>query len=307
MSFTSLKISQSSLIILKTVLILSILSLSGTNSVCPSSSYVSASDASSYASAICATAVANTKYRIQGGASLSCFAGSPSVTSSDPNVLTQALCIKVTVTPGGSSSSTSDIPIKMTLPPGCPANYIQATYDQALTYKNEICSTLGDWDIVALQQGGSIRGPKYGCVVTAFDDTPMGHIACVPLAYIGPVTTTTVTIANAGENVCSSCQSLITTAEASTYYTSIPVGTIARIAGGSSVQRTSTSTFMIIDHDTVSRSSQICASIPRAGCPTSSYLTSSCTCQGSLDFSSCINFISLCLLVLHMQWTLLLR
>ena len=293
MSLTSIRMNQSSLIILKIILILSIVRFSGTTSVCPSSGYVSASDATSYSSAICATAVANTKYRIQGGASLSCSGGYPYVTSSDPNILTQALCIKVTTTPGGSSGSTSDIPIKMSINPGCPANYIQATYEQALKYRDIICSTLNSWDIVALQGGGSIRGPSYSCAVAAFDDTSMGHIACVPLAYVGPIITTTVTIVNAGENVCTSCQSLITKTEASTYYTSIPVGTTARIAGGSSVQRTSTSAFTIIDHDTVSRSSQICASIPRAGCPTSSYLTSSCTCAGSFFLFFLILEISL--------------
>jgi len=281
MSFIHTNPGQSSLIVLKMILILSIISLSRTNSACPSSAYVSASDASSYASAICATAVADTPYRIQGGASLYCSGGSPYVTPSDPSILTQALCITTTTTPGGSSSSTSDVPIKETQPPGCPANYIQATYEQALAYKDEICSALDQWDIVALQGGGSIRGPGYSCAITQTETTTMGHIACVPLAYLGPITTAIVTIVNAGENVCSSCQSLITTAEASTYYTSIPVGTTAQIAGGSSVQRTSTSTFTIIDHDTVSRASQICASIPRAGCPTSSYLTSSCTCEGS--------------------------
>ena len=184
----------------------------------------------------------------------------------------------------------------MTLPPGCPANYIQATYLQALTYKNEICSTLGYWDIVSLQGGGSIRGRGYSCAITQTETAQMGHIACVPLSYIGPVTTATVTIVNAHENVCSSCQSLITNAEASTYYSSIPVGTTAQIAGGSSVQRTSTSTFTIIDHDTTSRSSQICAPIPRAGCPTSSYLTSSCTCEGSfVHFFSCLRLFLACL------------
>ncbi len=291
--------------LLKTVLILSILSLSGTNSVCPGSKYVSGSDASSYPSAICATATANTKYRIQGGASLSCSGGYPYVTSSDPNILTQALCITITTTPGGSSASTSDVPIKMSVDIGCPANYIQATPQQALTYKNEICAKLDQWDIVALQGNAAIRGPGYNCDIVSPAIPPIGHIACVPLAYIGPVTTATVNIVNAGENVCSSCQSLITTTEASTYYTSIPVGTTARIAGGSSVQRTSTSAFTIIDHDTVSRSSQICASIPRTGCPTSSYLTSSCTCTGSFAelFPPLINLFSLSDFLLYMQWT----
>jgi len=195
---------------------------------------------------------------------------------SDPDVLTQALCVIFTT---GTSPPSSDIPIKRNLPPGCPANYIQATYGQALTYRSQICSAIGTWDIVALQGGGSIRGSGYGCAVTQTETAGMGDIACVPLSYITPAT---ITVVNADENVCSSCQSLITSAEASTYYTSIPIGTTARIAGGSSIERTSTWGFTVISHDTVSRSSQICAAIPRAGCPTSSYLTSSCLCEGSL-------------------------
>jgi len=285
MDFLILTTSKQTIIqIFRLLILLSVLTLTRTNSACPSgSTYVSLTDASTYASTICAAVTANTNYRIQGGASLYCTSGSPVVSSNDINLRTQALCIATTTVSGGSSSSTSDVPVKRTIPPGCPTNYVQATYAQALQYRSLICQQLGQWDIVALQGQGSIRGYGYGsgCPVTENESASMGDIACVPSLYFAPITTTTITIVNAGEDVCSTCQTLATTTEASTYYTSIAVGDVARLAGGSSVQRTSTSTFLILNNDATIRTNKICAPLPRGGCASTFYLTTSCTCAGT--------------------------
>lgn len=63
----------------------------------------------------------------------------------------------------------------------CPQGYIYVTVDEAVKNRSEICSTLTEWSIARLADGGSMDGPGYDCKVRGEDSRQLGNAVCKQL------------------------------------------------------------------------------------------------------------------------------
>jgi len=61
----------------------------------------------------------------------------------------------------------------------CPQGYQHMTFDEAQSNAQQVCETLGTWDIARLADGGSMDGPGYDCKIRESDDRELGHSICI--------------------------------------------------------------------------------------------------------------------------------
>jgi len=59
----------------------------------------------------------------------------------------------------------------------CPSGYTYLAYEDVP--KANLCSNIGQWDIIRLQGGGSADGSGYGCKYRSFDSRNLGSVLCV--------------------------------------------------------------------------------------------------------------------------------
>lgn len=60
----------------------------------------------------------------------------------------------------------------------CPSGYTPVNPKEASANKNALCNLLGSWDIVRLENGGSMAGSGYGCAISTSDSRNLGHSLC---------------------------------------------------------------------------------------------------------------------------------
>jgi hypothetical protein len=87
------------------------------------------------------------------------------VRAQDDRELGNTLCVEVSL-----REVQGDVP--------CPAGYRYLTPAEARRGGSPLCSTLGQWDIVRLEGGGSIDGPGYGCNIRDYDERQLGDSLC---------------------------------------------------------------------------------------------------------------------------------
>jgi len=144
---------------------------------------------------ICSQVSLSTHYRLSGTGSLSCSTSTTaSVLLSNSNPITQGLCSMII--------SSNPIPYKFEDPSTCPVGGRRATYDEAVAKQNDICLTLGSYDIVNLPGSGSIKGTWYGggtyCPIESSEPLgPGADVLCIQLNMI-------IEVVSSGEIICSS-------------------------------------------------------------------------------------------------------
>jgi len=60
----------------------------------------------------------------------------------------------------------------------CPTGYVLASYQEVMEHNDQACGTLGQWDIVRLEGGGSMSGSGYKCKAFHKDTRGMGSSLC---------------------------------------------------------------------------------------------------------------------------------
>ena len=64
----------------------------------------------------------------------------------------------------------------------CPTGTVHITVNEAVQHRNALCSTMGQWDIARLADGGSMDGPGYDCKVRGTDSRALGNALCKDLS-----------------------------------------------------------------------------------------------------------------------------
>ena len=100
--------------------------------------------------------------------------------------------------------------------------------NHARNNRNQVCRSLGQWDIARLKHGGSMDGPGYGCKIRNSDSRKLGHSLCFQNTYSK----------QAGDGPCPAGEALLTKHEARDNMHLICYGMIpeetSRLAGGGS-------------------------------------------------------------------------
>lgn len=234
--------------------------------------YITASNAPSLQTKICAAATDSTEYRIGGGASVICKSGVLSVTQSQVNVLSNAICgtphvVKVSPSTSCSSGSTS-----------CSSCTNRVSRTDALAYTSFYCSLLSVGETVRLQTLGNSMSKNSGgtCQVNSGDYSSMDGALC----YSTTVSVYDIQIVSSQESVCPSCETLYTANEitSSICTSKLTSGQTKRLAGGASVTRSGPSCTVDSDDNSASVSLVLCGALT-SRCP-DGYYENSCVCTG---------------------------
>ncbi|MFA0812394.1 glycosyl hydrolase family 18 protein [Microbulbifer epialgicus] len=137
------------------------------SNICPSgTSEVTYTEALNYPDEFCALLVSGDVVGLSNGASIEHVGSNCQLSGSDSRQITKKLCKSQPSSPHVVSGSQC----------GTDANPV--TYLEAQLYKDELCSVLGDWEIVNLAENGSMDGSGYGCGSRKNEVRTLGSTLC---------------------------------------------------------------------------------------------------------------------------------
>ncbi|NMO20089.1 hypothetical protein HPC49_03685 [Pyxidicoccus fallax] len=139
---------------------------------CPSG-YVMASpeDAQAYQGAACGNLASWDIARLSGSGAMRGPGYGCNISSFEANPLGHTLC---------KDPSTMTF-LRATGDSPCGPGKTLLTAQEASARRSEVCAKLASWDIARLEDGGTMKGPGYGCTISTWDTQGVGHALCKSL------------------------------------------------------------------------------------------------------------------------------
>jgi len=128
------------------------------------------SEANLFTSEICRQIPVGVKLRLNSTGAMKCLSSTTaSIVSNESSLISHAICVSITSTPFKVPGTS------------CPLGNRAATFQEVSIHKAEICSSMGDWEVIHFENQGAIKGPSHypDCIIIPSEPGIISALLCV--------------------------------------------------------------------------------------------------------------------------------